>query len=59
MKKVTLLGAFLMMIGLVNAQISMEEAFKQADQIVQSIKKTNFPDKTFRITDFGAVANNP
>lgn len=31
MKKVTLLGAFLMMIGLVNAQISMDEAFKQAD----------------------------
>ena len=59
MKKVTLLGAFLMMIGLVNAQISMDEAFKQADQIVQSIKKTDFPDKTFRITDFGAVANNP
>ena len=59
MKKVTILGAFLLMIGFANAQSSMEEAFKQAEQIVQSIKRTSFPDKTFKITDFGAVANNP
>ena len=38
---------------------TMEEAFQQAEQIVQNIKRTQFPDRTFLVTDFGAIANNP
>ena len=38
---------------------TMEEAVRQAEQIVQNIKRTQFPDRTFLVTDFGAIANNP
>lgn len=41
-----------------SAQTNMEAAFKQADQIVQSIRQTKFPEKTFVITDFGAKADD-
>ena len=58
MKKTFILLSMLMAVCTAFAQ-TMEEAFKQADQIVQNIKMTQFPDRTFRITDFGAVAGNP
>lgn len=58
MKKTLFLLAVLLSACHALAQ-TMEEAFKTAEQIVQNIKKTQFPDRTFRITDFGAVAGNP
>ncbi len=37
----------------------MEEAFLQAGEIVRSIRRTEFPKRTFSILDFGAVAGDP
>ncbi len=48
----------LFLTGISHAQISMKEAFRQADKIVKSIQKTNFPNRTYLITDFGATPND-
>ena len=33
--------------------------WEQADSIVNAIRRTSFPDRTYRITDFGALAMTP
>ncbi len=58
MKKTVILGALLATFGFANAQQVMDEAFEQADRIVQSIRKTEFPKQTFNITEYGAVAGD-
>ena len=57
MKIIALLTTCLFCVPGVFAQTNMEEAFKRADEIVKSIKQTEFPDRTFVITDFGAKAD--
>lgn len=56
MKRTILLVTLLLAISSSFAQ-TMEEAFQQAAQIVQNIKQTKFPDRTFNIIEYGAVAN--
>lgn len=58
MKKITLLFSFLFITCTIFAQ-TMEEAFLKAEEIVRNIKRTSFPNQTFNIIDFGAVANTP
>ncbi len=57
MKKTLLVMTCLLVAGFGKAQ-TMQEAFEEADRIVASIQKTSFPDRTFSILDFGAVAND-
>ncbi len=59
MKKTLILGTLLAAFGFANAQQVMDEAFDQANNIVQSIRKTAFQDRTFNITEYGAVAGDP
>lgn len=54
-KTMTILIAALCAVACTPKQDVMTEAFAQAEAIVTSIKQPSFPDKTFLITDFGAV----
>ena len=59
MKKYFYLFALLLFFSCASKQHSvMEQAFVKADSIVSSIKRTQFPDTVFLITDFGAVAGD-
>lgn len=60
MKKKAILCALLLTAAFqVSAQNTvMDEAFRKAEAIVQSIRQTSFPDKVYDITRFGAVAND-
>lgn len=58
MKRLTLFTFCLLAVTALSAQTNMKEAFKQADKIVKSIKRTKFPDRTFIITDLGAEAGD-
>lgn len=56
MKKVTaILIVVLSVMSCTTKQDVMTEAFVQAENIVKSIQEPVFPDKTFLITEFGAV----
>lgn len=39
--------------------LDMDKAFEASAEIEAQIKKTSFPDRTYTITDFGAVADDP
>ena len=39
--------------------IDLEEAFAESNRIVESIKRVQFPEKTYFITDFGAKPDTP
>lgn len=58
MKNIRIVGLFCLIV-LVNHSVWAETRvdWKRAERIVRSIKTTNFPDRDFIITDFGAVAD--
>ena len=59
MKKILIIPAMLLAATSMFAQkLTMDEAFKQADKIVSSIRKTSFPDRKFNICDFGAKSGD-
>ena len=54
-KALTVLGLLLCTVSCTQKPDVMTEAFAQAEAIVTAIKQPVFPDKTFLITDYGAV----
>ena len=54
-KALTVLGLLLCTVSCTQKPDVMTEAFAQAEAIVAAIKQPVFPDKTFLITDYGAV----
>lgn len=58
MKKPTIILSLFCLSLMLTAQTNMTQAFKQADKIVKSIQKTQFPNRTNVITEFGATAND-
>lgn len=54
-KALTVLGLLLCTVSCTQKPDVMTEAFAQAEAIVADIKQPVFPDKTFLITDYGAV----
>lgn len=52
-------AALLMPMSLLAQAEAQTDPWSQADEIVNNIKKVNFPERQVSIVDFGAVANNP
>ena len=57
-KALTVLGLLLCTVSCTQKPDVMTEAFAQAEAIVAAIKQPVFPDKTFLITDYGAVEDD-
>lgn len=55
MKKISILALLMCCASVMWAQSSLDDKFKEADKIVENIKKTSFPNAKFNIKDFGAV----
>lgn len=52
-------AALLMPMSLSAQAEAQTDPWSQADEIVNNIKKVNFPERQVSIVDFGAVVNNP
>ncbi len=58
MKNIVFIIFLMSFVYILPAQTTMKQAFREADKIVKSIEKTKFPNRSYTITDFGAIPND-
>jgi len=58
MRKIIFILSLISFNCVIATQTNINQAFRQADKIVQSIQKTKFPKRTYFITDFGAIPDD-
>jgi polygalacturonase len=60
MKKISILTlAMTCCLSATAGTVNWDSAFQESRKIVENIKQTSFPERTFLITDFGAQADTP